>query len=290
MLLSVYRETPVSKSSARAALRDSIDSFCDYFERQVVTIGQVVVASTGSVNVDATSGSEFRYRKALYVTVIDTLAGLRFHKSAYPQLSRQNRERFTRFVREHSSWPEGNLVSLPFLKEELESMKLLQRPLGCHVVAKVGQFSTEDGGSLPVSSIDESISDLQALASLEREEDALREYQHIALLYRYRNSLVHESREPGKAMEVFGSSGKPYYHGYLSDRRWYLAYPPGVFEQLLSRSIRSFREYLLSNSIDPYSLVEDKGDGEERPNPASNRTRRYVSSFCRASVAARRLT
>ncbi|MBL8385372.1 MAG: hypothetical protein JNM90_19980 [Burkholderiales bacterium] len=240
------------------SIAESIAGFCAYFERQVENIGRVVIASDASGNADFGAGSEFRYRKALYVTAIDTLAGLRFHKSAYPQLSRQNRERFTRFVRQHASWPEGDLVSLPFLKEELESMKLLARPLGRHVVASVAQFSSDNGGALPVAKIDEPISKLQSLVSMEREEDALREYQHLALLYRYRNSLVHESREPGNAMEVFSTSGEPYYHGYLRDPQWYLAYPPALFEGLLKRSIGSFREYLISNAIDPYSLVEDK--------------------------------
>jgi hypothetical protein len=240
------------------SIADSIADFCAYFERQVATIGRLVIASSASSNADTGAGSEFRYRKALYVTAIDTLAGLRFHKSAYPQLSRQNRERFKRFVRDHGSWPEGHLVSLPFLKEELEALKLHQRPLGRHVAAKVAQFSTEDGGALTVGEIDEPLSGLQALATLEKEEEALREYQHLALLYRYRNSLVHESREPGRAMEVFGATGEPYYHGYLDDPRWHLAYPPALFEQLLTRSIASFRDYLVSNSIDPYSLVEDK--------------------------------
>lgn len=237
---------------------DSIADFCAYFERQVTTIGKVIIAHDTTLNADVDVGSEFRYRKVLYVTAIDTLAGLRFHRSAYPQLSRQNRERFMRFVREHASWPEGHLVSLPFLAEELESKKLLERPLGQHVAAKVAQISTEDGGAHLVKEIDESSSELKALASMEREEDALREYQHLALLYRYRNSLVHESREPGKAMEVFGTSGEPYYHGYLDDPRWYLTYPLALFEGLLLRSIASFRDYLGSNAIDPYSLVEDK--------------------------------
>jgi len=238
-------------------IAESIDDFCAYFDREVAAIARVTIASLAG-GVDSGAGSEFRYRKVLSVTAIDTLAGLRYHKSAYPQLSRQNRERFTRFVKEHGSWPEGELVSLPFLWDELETLKFLQRPLGQHVTAKLNAFSTEDGGALPVAKIDEPAPDLLALASTEKEEDAIRDYQHRTLLYRYRNSLVHESREPGKAMEVFATSGEPCYHGYIGDPKWYLAYPHALFEALLQRSIASFRAYLSSNSIDPYSLVEDK--------------------------------
>ena len=70
--------------------------------------------------------------------------------------------------------------------------------------------------------------------------------------------VEHESRVPGKTMEVFANSADAYYHGYIGYPKWYLAYPPTLFEALLRRLIASFRTYLSSNSIDPYSLVEDK--------------------------------
>lgn len=235
---------------------ESIKQFCSYFEREVDAIGRVEVANDPDINTGA--GNQSRYRKVLYVTAIDTLANLRFHKSAYPQLWRRNRERFIRFLKEFGSWPEGDLVSIPFLKDELEAAKLLDKPLGRHVAAKLSNFSTEDGGSLPCSEIDEPLSTLLALAITEKEEEVLHEYQHLALFYRYRNSLVHESRQPGKAMEVFDSNGGPYYHGYINDPRWYLAYPPPLFEALLKRSIAAFRAYLEANQIDPYCMVEDK--------------------------------
>ena len=238
-------------------IAESIDKFCEYFDRQAAAIARVTISPLDS-GVDNATGSEFRYRKVLCVTAIDALAGLRYHGDAYPQLARQNRERFKRFVKEHGSWPEGELVSLPFLRDKLETLKLLPRPLGQHVTAKLNGFSTEDGGALPVAKIDEPAPGLLTLASTEKEEEAIRDCQHRALLYRYRNSLVHESREPGMAMEVFATSDEPYYHGYIGDPKWYLAYSPALFEALLQRSIASFRAYLSSNSIDPYTLVEDK--------------------------------
>ena len=248
---------PFHPTACAMTIAESIDRFCAYFDQQVASIARVKIAPLAG-DVDNCTGNEFRYKKVLCVTAIDTLAGFRYHKSAYPQLSRQNRERFTRFLKEHGSWPEGELVSLPFLCDELETLKLLQRPLGRHVIAKLKAFSTEDGGSLSVVTIDEPAPTLLALASTQKEEEAIRDYQHRALLYRYRNSLIHESREPGEAMEVFTTSGDPYYHGYIGDPKWYLAYPPALFESLLRRAIANFRIYLSSNSIDPYLLVEDK--------------------------------
>lgn len=234
----------------------AIEHFCSYFKREAAAIAGVVVSD--GPDMDTGAGNQFRYQKTLYVSALDTLAGLRFHKSAYPLLARRNRERFTRFLKEYGAWPEGDLVSLPFLKDQLETANLLKRPLGRHVTARVTRFSTEDGGTLPISKMDEPLVTLLALATTEREEEAVNEYRHLALFYRYRNSLVHESRQPGKAMErVFGSE-EPSYHGYVGDSRWYLAYPVLLFARVLKRAIAGFRDYLVSNQIDPYSLVEDK--------------------------------
>jgi len=237
-------------------ITESIEEFCLYFEREAAAIGHVTTPQ--GPGLDTGAGNESRYRKTLYVTAIDTLAGLRFHKSAYPQLARRNRERFTRFVKEHGSWPEGELISLPFLKDELEASKLLDRPLGRHITTKLSQFSTENGGRMPISRLDEALPALLARATTEKEEEAVREYQHLALFYRYRNSLVHESRQPGTANEIFAPTKEPYYHTHINDSKWYLVYPLLLFEALLQESIAGFRTYLVANLIDPYALVEDK--------------------------------
>lgn len=234
---------------------ESIEEFCSYIEDQVLAIGRVTLAPLPE---NTGIGSEFGYRKVLYLTALDTLAGLRFHRNAYPQLARRNRERFTRFIKEHASWNVCEYVSLSFLKEQLEDMKLADRPLHRHVSAKLAEFSTEDGGSVYVSTMDDSVSELLSHVTTEKEEEALYENQHLSLLYRYRNSLVHESNQPGNGMEVFADNGEPYYHGYIGDTKWYLVYPVGMFQSLLERSISSFRTYLVDNSVDPYSLVKDK--------------------------------
>ncbi len=94
-------------------------------------------------------------------------------------------------------------------------------------------------------------------ATVEKEEASISEYQHITLLYRYRNRLVHESREPGYAMEAFGDHPAPYYHGYLGKSDWHLGYPLAMFEQLVRRGLAGFRCYLEANDIDPYEALDN---------------------------------
>lgn len=238
------------------SIDQAIEQFCSYFSREIGEISRLVVAPIDE-NSEPSVASGPLYRKVLYVTMLDTLAGIRFNKKAFPDLFKQNRARFTRFVVDHCSWSEAELVSLPFLLEKLVEQKLETLPLGRYVSEKVARFSTEDGGTLPASDIDEHASLLRGRATCEKEETAIQEYQHIALLYRYRNRLVHESRQPGYAMEVFAESAAPYYHGYLGESRWYLGYPLAMFQQLLQNALDDFRSHLVVNSIDPYSLLDN---------------------------------
>lgn len=234
----------------------AIDQFCSYFDREIGEIARLSVTNEDGASEPSTASGPL-YRKVLCVTMLDTLAGVRFHKKAYPELSKQNRARFSRFVTEHCSWPDANLVSLPFLFEKLREHKLENRTLGESVREKLSQFSTNDGGTVEASVMDEPVTVLLQHATTEKEETAISEYEHISLLYRYRNRLVHESREPGYAMEIFADRAAPYYHGYLGKSDWHLGYPLAMFELLLRNGLASFRCYLEENSIDPYAALDD---------------------------------
>jgi hypothetical protein len=232
----------------------AIDKFCSYFEREIGEIARLVITDANAR--DSSAASSPLYRKVLYVTMLDTLAGVRFHRKAYPELSKHNNARFSRFVVEHCSWPEANLVSLPFLLDKLQEDKLEDRSLGQFVAEKLSRFSTEDGGEITAIEMDEPAAALLLRAATEKEEAAISKYEHIALLYRYRNRLVHESREPGYAMEDFAGSPAPYYHGYVGRNDWHLGYPLTMFERLIRNGLASFRAHLEANTIDPYAALE----------------------------------
>lgn len=233
----------------------AIDQFCSYFEREIDEISRLVVTGGNGDEPSAASGP--LYRKVLYVTMLDTLAGIRFNKKSYPELAKQNRARFSRFVLEHCSWPEAELTSLPFLYEKLKKYKMESRALGQFASAKLSRFSTNDGGSVDATKMDESSATLMQHAASEKEEAAISEYEHINLLYRYRNRLVHESREPGYAMEAFADRAAPYYHGYLERTDWYLGYPLAMFKRLAQNGLGGFRAYLEANALDPYSVLDN---------------------------------
>lgn len=136
-----------------------------------------------------------------------------------------------------------NLVSLPFLEDQLTRFGLGKSRLGTHVSKKVGSFDMDAGGHLGISQIDEPLATLSTMASTEREEEAIADQQHYSLLYRYRNYLLHEWREPGSSMEIDSLRSEPYYHGYVRDPKWYLVYPMQVFPDLFTNCVSRFRQF-----------------------------------------------
>lgn len=240
-------------------ITDTIDEFCSYFEKQVEIIKAIQIKpdALDVLNLMPEDYQTRLYKKILYVTEIDALAGIRFHKSTYPDFNSKNRERFVRFIKEYGDWPKGELVSLPFVFDELNKSKSKDSNLFNHIYHKLTCSKSIEGEPVGYESFDENINDLLKLASTEKEEKALFRYQHYSIFYRYRNYLVHDSREPGHAMEGVFSSTDPHYHKYIDEERWYLIYPIDLFETIFKKSIETVKQYFKGNKMNPYNFVED---------------------------------
>ncbi|MBN1842370.1 MAG: hypothetical protein JW883_08855, partial [Deltaproteobacteria bacterium] len=80
--------------------------------------------------------------------------------------------------------------------------------------------------------------------------------QHINLFYSYRNSLVHDLKEPGYGME-FENDEEPFYQYTRQvegeSSTWELVYPVRFYEKICDSAIKNLREYYLNKRIDPYS-------------------------------------
>jgi hypothetical protein len=89
---------------------------------------------------------------------------------------------------------------------------------------------------------------------------SLSSFTHLNLLYQYRNSLVHELREPGHGMEFHKEHGEPFYHGsttvgtnaYSREETLELVYPLNFYFGLTENVINNVERYLRKNAIDPY--------------------------------------
>ncbi|MCY0852511.1 hypothetical protein [Cupriavidus sp. D39] len=235
--------------------QDGIDRFCEYFSGQIEAIRNLHIKR--DENRDPAQYQIRFYRKVLLINAVDTLASIRFSKDRYPQLHKRNRERFIRFIQDGKCWTPGEYVSIPFLSERQTRGEIGPGRLCDLIDEKLAKIDPDAGGSIEFSEIDEPLGALIKLASSELEAKALRDCQHYNLLYRYRNYLVHGSREPGTSMEISPERTVPYYHGYVYESKLFLAYPEFMFMKLLENAINYIRQYLLSNSLNPYDFVEE---------------------------------
>lgn len=80
--------------------------------------------------------------------------------------------------------------------------------------------------------------------------------RHVELLYDYRNTLVHESREQTLSCEETDDSA-PYYESVedAETRRqeWHLVYPVSFLCNLLRKTLTNYRSHLTASGTDPYA-------------------------------------
>ena len=233
-----------------------IKTFVGFVERQIEVISALSFTPSQAKGV-AGKDNIYLYKKIAYVCLLDYFASLRFHKSAYPQLSRQNNKRFTRFLEECAAWDVGRLVSLPFLSDRLPKASVGGK-LAQFLSDKLSSLGNNFGDTVSAKDIDEQPETLLKLSSLEKEEEAIDFCQHYSILYRYRNNLVHQARRPGGASELMGEGlNQACYQTYAHDQSIYLLYPVGLFKELCTSSLRSLRSYLEGNNLDPFEMEDD---------------------------------
>jgi len=227
----------------------SINQFFDYFINQVDRIENIVLKNDGDDKLHV-------QKQTLLVSLIDSLSNTRFNKKDYPQLSNRNRVRFVRFLEQYSSWEEGSLVSLPFLRDYLKQIQN-KGQLFEYINSKISEFELK-GNLLLATKMDISVTDLNSLSVNEKEEEAILYFQHYSILYRYRNYLVHESRKPGYAMQFMSyETSAARYHSYLNDPILHLLYPTEMLMKIVMDSSNNLRKYFIEKLLDPYTFVEN---------------------------------
>lgn len=208
-------------------------------------------------SIDALEAGEFTklYRKVLYSTTIDALS----RTVANPKQG--NRDRFLSFVKNFCDWETQNRVSLIHLIRVLEKARNPEfsslREFAYSQIESWGQ-----GGFVPLSNDPE----LRQISSLwpknfgkPLESLQLDSLTHVSLLYVYRNSLVHEMREPGQTMETH-DEGEPYYQGRSDSEgryNWELLYPTGFYRSLVVSALNNLGPYYIKDRINPLELTQE---------------------------------
>jgi len=233
------------------AIDEDIKDFCSYFNRQIKVIDSIKLDDT------IIKPSDFQIllcKKTLLLTMLDAIAGIRFPRKYYPDMG--NQKRFTRFVKDYANWDNGNLVSVPFLSDRLSSNNSSDNKLTKHLKSKLSGLNPEAGGARIASIVDEPLGALLSLATSGLEEKRILECQHYAILYRYRNHLVHEANVPGHGTEFY-SKDDAHYHSYINDLRWFLVYPLVLLKQICRQCIDGLQQYMIDNQIVPCAIIKD---------------------------------
>jgi len=155
------------------------------------------------------------HKKIAYVSFLDCFAGLRFHRAAYGQLSRENKKRFIRFLDQYADWRVGGMISLSFLSDRLPKASSGGR-LDRYIYQKLSSLGNSFGDTVSAADLDEAPESLLELASTETEEKAILHCQHYSIMYRYRNNLVHQARRPGGASEILGGDKNEACYGSIT--------------------------------------------------------------------------
>jgi len=236
------------KNEVKADITNFVSSFAEHIK---------IIA-----NISVTRNAK-RYKKILYVTVLEGLA-----KTRYP--SKAPRDRFVKLIHNYSGWVDSERISLPHLVAALERTPDSR----FEQIRKFAYSKLRDWGSGGPVYLDKDPSFLQvqslwpkengALVCIEGLQIELRRLRQVEMIYEYRNYLVHESSQPTVGFEQEDDL-KPFYESFddhvtVFDNKvseWHLVYPSGFLEQLCKCCLSSIEQYLLTNSRDPYESFKD---------------------------------
>ncbi len=235
----------LSENNMSDKLQESINGFVGYFKKKLDEIETLQVEHAEL------------YRRLLYASVLDTLAG-----SVFPK--RSNRDRFTYFLQRFCQWADGDRVSLPHLVQLLrKNPDPAFQDLREWALGKFKKLPVHGGALMPISH-DPSFEEVKRLWPAPKEHRTplegidLVSLQHFQLLYSYRNTLVHELRTPGCGMEFGEDDQDPFYHqsstigenGFVPTSVE-LVYPWKFLHRLCDTALDQLKNYFITNELNP---------------------------------------
>ena len=213
-------------------LNREIDAYIGYFAKQI----QDIDSSDASILV----------KKIALNTLLDTLARARFPSET------GNKKRFIGLIDECSGWTErdclSSVLALLLLKEEGLST-------GAAMVYLTSIVDSWSQGEVVTPERDAEFHIAMSLPTTDQEKKVLSDCRYANLVYTYRNSLVHEYREPGYAIEFRSDGTNPYYHSMMNEP-WQLVLPLRFFIWLAESCLKGLDVYLKANRLNPYDCYK----------------------------------
>lgn len=214
--------------------------------------------------------------KILLCSIIDSLA-----KSRYPQIS-GNGERFKRTIQTSANWPDCERISLLHLKRAIEvatnggmGFARLSEWVDTMVQRDFEKDNLILSGQIAIDK-DPEFCDFFELWPKDNKNDPIKlgsiaweKLTHKNLFWQYRNTLMHEYRIPGRAVELNVITSEPFYQkvsqfdDYCSDiaitfsNRWELLYPTNFFKTVAENILKEVAQYHLSEGTSPFNAYSD---------------------------------
>lgn len=210
-------------------------------------------------------------KKILLVTMLSALAVGR-----YPNTERDS-QRFQDLIRDHSDWPDGYLLFMPELAGRITPC--LRNRLHSELLSRIegNKALRTDVQASRISRAFPSPCEVLPDGASEHDKQFLERGSLLRLLYDYRNTLVHEFREPGHGFEFDTREREPYCHTVsdLNDgpEKLELVYPIGFFDRLVDSVLRSLKYWYTEVGVNPYEHY-DFGSPWKTPRPNKRKTTR----------------
>ncbi|EJO2021542.1 hypothetical protein RQY88_004220 [Vibrio vulnificus] len=215
------------------------------------------------------------HSKILCCSVFDAIS-----KSIFPDI-KSNGQRFVALVRLCNAWPESQHVSVLHLLRLFEvtnelpkEAKMLEDHVLKHFGSRFKSTNSIMSNNISISS-DIHIDDLLALWPKDNQKPMKvgtvlpHQLKHEHLLWLYRNSVVHEYRNPGNGVELGSSvpdyafyqevaTGSSFTESNMTfTSRWELVYPQKLFINLCKNAVEVASEHHLKKGSSPFTAYSD---------------------------------
>jgi hypothetical protein len=207
---------------------------------------------------EISSGDSLLYRKILYVSFLDSLAAC-----IYPNAG--NKHRFTSLIDRFSHWEERDRICMLHvgrfcsLNPEPELEKLREKSFA---VLKLWQQDL-NGTSTVKACENPTYDEIKSLWLKSKSESGLpyelSDFKLVSLLYRLRNSLVHQFQSKGRELGPI-LPDQPFYTLYktiddndgLIPSHFELVYPSDFLSKLCRSTLKNAVAYLKKGNINPF--------------------------------------
>jgi len=231
-------------------LSSDIDVYIDHFKNTVKRLREYEFNQKDRV-----------LKKNILVSVIDALSRSTSNGQG------NNRKRFTGIIEQFANWPNHTRVSAPHISYFLGNLHEQKYETAKEFIAQTMRNNSD--GRLVTLASDPELNEIERLWPVQPEQKlvgqlSLTSFTHLNLLYQYRNSLVHELREPGYGMEFNKIDDEPFYHTMSSidsenstgQQSLELVYPLNFYFRITDSVIINLEKYFRKNEIDPYSYYK----------------------------------